>query len=262
MNRTTGRMWRKTWPYLAAVGTLLLIWQAAASFLPPYLFPGVPKVFARMVHDLGDPRFLVSLKESLYRLALGYPTACMFGGLLGLLAGLSRGFATFLRSLIAILQSIPPITWIPFLVILFGFGNFPIITVIVIASFFPMALSVMNATEGVNRTHLEVAKVLGATGGQLLKKVYLPETLPSFITGAQVAFGNAWRSLIASEMVGGAAAGLGYSIRFSGEIADMGGVLMNIVVIGAIAAILDHVALELIKRRLLKWRYAAGGSDA
>lgn len=262
MNRNAGRIWRKTWPYLAAVGTLLLIWQVAASFLPPYLFPGVPKVFADMFQNLSDEQFLASLQDSLYRLAVGFPTACVLGGILGLLAGLSRGFAVYLRSLIAILQSIPPITWIPFLIILFGFGNIPIITVIVIASFFPMALSVMNATEGVHRTHLEVAKVLGATKGQLMKKVYFPETLPSFITGAQVAFGNAWRSLIAAEMVGGASAGLGYAIRFSGEIADMSGVLMNIVVIGTIAAFLDHVVLEQMKRRLLRWRYVAGGNDA
>lgn len=253
---------RKWWPYLAAVGTLLAIWQVAALFLPPYLMPGVGAVLPRLWTDLGDPEVIGSVQESLYRLLIGYPAACILGGFLGLLAGLSRTFATYLRSLIAILQSIPPITWIPFLIILFGFGNIPIITVIVIASFFPMALSVMNATEGVNRTHIEVARVLGADRRQLLKKVYLPETIPAFITGGQVAFGNAWRSLIASEMVGGAAAGLGYSIRFSGEIADMAGVLLNIVIIGAIAAILDHVVLELLKRRLLRWRYVQRGSES
>ncbi|GAX89078.1 taurine ABC transporter permease [Effusibacillus lacus] len=224
--------------------------------------PGIPKVFGRLLEAVTEPDFLASLNDSLFRLLVGYPTACLLGGLLGLLAGLFRGFAVYLRSLIAILQSIPPITWIPFLIILIGFGNAPIITVIIIASFFPMALSVMNATEGVVRTHLEVAKVLGATKGQLLKKVYLPETLPAFITGAQVAFGNAWRSLIASEMVGGAATGLGFSIRFAGEVAQMGDVLLYIVIIGTIAILFDLVVLEGLKRRLLKWRYVGGGSEA
>lgn len=255
-------IWNKGWPYLAAVGSLLLIWQAAASVMPAYLFPGVPVVIQHLFEEVTSDQFQASLESSLFRLLLGYPIACLLGGVLGLLAGLSRKFALYLRSLIAILQSIPPITWIPFLVILFGFGEVPIVTVIVIASFFPMALSVMNATEGVNRTHLELASVMGATKGQLLRKVYLPETLPSFITGAQVAFGNAWRSLIASEMVGGASAGLGYSIHFSGEIADMSGVLMNIVVIGTIASVLDHVVLEQFKRRLLRWRYVTGRNEA
>lgn len=255
MNRT----WQRTWPILAAIGSLFLLWQAAAFILPPLLLPGVPPVMERLVDTIGDPEFAKALQDSLNRLVIGYPTACVLGGLLGLLAGLSRFFAKYLRSVIAILQSIPPITWLPFLVILVGFGNVPIIWIIIIASFFPMALSVMNATEGVNRTHLEVARVLGASSGQLLRKVYLPETLPAFITGAQVAFGNAWRSLIAAEMVGGASSGLGFAIRFSGDIADMKGVLVYIVVIGTIAIVFDMVVLEGIKRRLLKWRYIGGG---
>lgn len=247
------------WSYVAAIGSLLLVWETASILLPSYLLPDAASVLQRLSDELSTPQFALSIQSSLTRLGFGYPVACLLGGILGLLAGLSRRFAVYLRGLIAILQAIPPITWIPFLVILFGFGNVPIITVITIASFFPMALSVMSGTEGVNRTHLELARVLGANKGQLLKKVYLPETLPAFVTGAQVAFGNAWRSLIAAEMVGGASSGLGWSINYSGEIADMGGVLMNIVVIGTIAGILDHVVLEKIKRKLLNWRYVTGG---
>ncbi len=248
--------WRRSLPYLGAIVSLLLVWQTAAFFLPEFLLPGIPATLQRFGKVLADPRFQNGLQHSLLRLGVGYPLACLIGALAGLLAGLARGFATYLRSLISILQSIPPITWVPFLVILFGFGDIPIISIIAIASFFPMALAVMNATEGAARTHLEVARVLGASRRQLLTKVYFPETLPAIITGTQIAFGNAWRSLIAGEMVGGASAGLGWSIAYAGEVADMKGVLVGVVVIGAIAAFLDNVVLEQIKRRLLKWRYA------
>lgn len=261
MTKTIRHIWRKIGPLLAAVGTLLLIWQIAAFALPSFLMPSVSTVLVHMVGTVSEPEFLSALEASMVRLGIGYPSACLLGGFLGLLAGLSKKFAIYLRSLIAILQSIPPITWIPFLILLFGFGNVPILIVIVIASFFPMALSVMNATEGVYRTHLELAKVLGASRVQLLRKVYLPETFPAFITGAQVAFGNAWRSLIASEMVGGTSSGLGFSIQFAGEVAQMRDVLMYIVVIGTLASVFDHVVLEWIKRRLLKWRYVRGGSE-
>jgi NitT/TauT family transport system permease protein len=248
------------WPFLAAAASLLVL-QQLGHWQNPILIPAVDGVFIRLFNDLDAPEFWKALTSSLYRLGVGYPLACFLGGLLGLLAGLYRGFAAYLRRLIAILQSIPPITWLPFLVIVYGFGDLPIIVIVTIASFFPMALSVMNGAEGVSRTHLEVAKVLGANKGQLLRKVYLPETLPSFITGAQVAFGNAWRSLIAGEMVGGVAVGLGFASRFAGEVADMKGVIMYIVVIGIIATILDHVVLEQMKRRLLRWRYVNGEED-
>jgi ABC-type nitrate/sulfonate/bicarbonate transport system permease component len=64
-----------------------------------------------------------------------------FGGFLGLLAGLYKGFASYLRRLIAILQSIPPITWLPFLMIIYGFGHLPIIVIVTIASFFPSLIA-------------------------------------------------------------------------------------------------------------------------
>jgi NitT/TauT family transport system permease protein len=253
------KTWRSFWPFLTAVVFLLTLLQLA-HWRTPIIIPSVYDVFERLSQSVTDPKLLSHVGTSLYRLGVGYPVAVFLGGLLGLLAGLSRGFAIFLRGLIGIMQSIPPITWLPFLMILYGIGSIPIITIVIIASFFPMALSVMNGTEGVIKTHLEVARVLGADKSQLLRKVYLPETLPSFITGAQVSFGNAWRSLIAGEMVGSAMVGLGFAIAFSGDIGDMEAVIMFIVIIGTIATILDHFVLEQIKRKLLRWRYI-GGED-
>jgi len=254
--------WQRRLAGLAAALSLLVIWQIATFFLPPFLLPGIPKTAARLVRLAGDPAFYQGIELSLLRLGAGWSIGVLLGAGLGLAAGLSKAFAAYLRSLIAILQSIPPITWAPFLIILFGFGNIPIITVVSIATFFPMALSVMNATEGVSRTHLELARVMGASKWQLLTKVYAPEAMPAFVTGAQVAFGNAWRSLIAGEMVVGASKGLGWSINYAGEVADMAGVLVGIVVIGAVASFIDHVLLEQTKRRLLHWRNTAGGEAA
>lgn len=256
------RLSRGKLSYLAAIATILLIWQVAAFFLPPYLLPGIPRTILRGTNILTNPEFLNGIKLSFMRLFVGYPAACLVGALLGLMAGLSRSFSVYLRGLISLLQSVPPITWIPFLFILFGFGTVPIVIVLTMASFFPMALTVMNGAEGVSRTHVELARVMGASRWQLLTKVYGPETLPSVITGAQVAFGNAWRTLIAAEMVSGAGAGLGWSISFAGEVADMAGVLVGIVVVGASAAFLDHFVLEQLKRRLLHWRNAAGGEGS
>jgi NitT/TauT family transport system permease protein len=251
--------WNRSWPYVTAILSLLFIWELSTLFLPSFVLPSVPVALARFLRNFNDPKFLNGLGSSLLRLALGYPIACLFGALLGLLAGLSRHFAVYLRSLIAILQSIPPITWVPFLALMLGFGNAPIVIVITIASFFPMALSVMNATEGIKQIHLELGRVLGATKWQLLTKVFAPESLPSVVTGAQVSFGNAWRSLIAAEMVGGASSGLGWTISYAGETADMAQVLAGIMTIGGIALILDHIVLERIKRKLLHWRYVSGG---
>lgn len=254
-------IWRRRLSYLAAIASIFLIWQVASFFKPEFLLPGVSKTMVRLSRVLVDPEFRTSLIQSLYRLGGSYPIACLLGALLGLAGGISKPFATYLRALISILQSIPPVAWVPFLIIFIGFGDTPIMIVITIASFFPMALSVLNATEGAGRTHIELARVLGANRLQLLFKVYLPEALPSIVTGAQVAFGNAWRSLIAAEMVAGARSGLGYAMKYAGDTAQMKDVLASIVIIGTLAAIMDHFVLEQLKRRLLRWRYVGGGVE-
>ena len=73
--------------------------------------------------------------------------------------------------------------------------------------------------------------------------------------GAQLAFGNAWRELISAEMLIGFGPGLGRSLAYSGEIADMVGVMMNILVIASLATMIDQVVLEKFKQRMLRYQY-------
>lgn len=253
------RIWRTHVPYLVAIATLLMAWQIAALYLPDFLLPGLPETAMRATRLFQGPLFREGLQRSFLRLGIGYTLACAMGITMGLAGGLIRPLALYLRGLITVLQSVPPITWIPFLLILIGFGDTPVIIVVTLAAFFPMALAVLNGTEGINRTYIELAQVMGASRGQLLRKVYAPATLPAVITGAQVAFGNAWRSLIAGEMVAGVGSGLGWSISFSGEVADMAGVLVGIAIVGISAAVCDALILERMKRYLLRWQNEAGG---
>jgi NitT/TauT family transport system permease protein len=242
-------------PYAVAFILIIGGWQLSALLFPAYLIPGPRRVFLRLVAELGRPAFLVTIGRSFYRLAVGFVLASAIGLVVGLVCGIWQFFRRTVRALVSILQSVPPIAWVPLFIVLLGFGDAPIILVIIIAAFFPMTVSVMNAVEQVEALHVDVARVLGADRAQLVAKVYAPAVIPAIVTGAQVGFGNAWRSLIAAEMVGGVNVGLGWFINFAGEIADMTAVLTGIFVIGVFSALLDGVVLERLKRRLLKWKY-------
>lgn len=244
--------------YLAvvlAVAFILLIWQSAAWSLPDFLMPDIPVVFARLFQAITEQDFLDGLMGSMSRLGTGYGFAMLFGIGFGLVGGVLFFFREILRTAIIILQSIPSIAWVPLFLIVMGFGNLPIIVVVALGAFFPMALSVMNATESVQPVHVSAARVMGASRWQLLKRVYLPAVMPELITGAQLAFGNAWRALISAEMLVGFGEGLGRSLAYSGEIADMVGVMMNILVIAILATLIDQVILEKFKQRMLRYQY-------
>lgn len=234
---------------------ILLIWQAAAWSLPDFLMPGVPAVLGRLAEAVVQDEFRAGLSGSMGRLGAGYGFALLFGIGFGLVGGVLFFFRETLRSAIVILQSIPSIAWVPLFLIVMGFGNTPIIVVVALAAFFPMALSVMNATESVQPVQVAAARVMGATRWQLLRRVYLPAVMPELITGAQLAFGNAWRALISAEMLIGFGQGLGRSLAYSGEIADMAGVMMNILVIAVLATLIDQVVLEKVKQRVLRYQY-------
>lgn len=240
---------------LIAIAAILLFWQLAAWTLPDFLLPGVPKVLVRIWHDIQTPQFRGILAGSMGRLGVGYGFALLFGIGFGLAGGLLMFFREILKSAIIVLQSIPSIAWVPLFLILMGFGNLPIIVVIALAAFFPAALSVMNATESVLQTHVSAARVMGAGPWDMLRRVYLPAVMPELITGAQLAFGNAWRALISAEMLIGFGQGLGRSLAYAGETADMIGVMADILTIAILATLIDQVLLENIKRKVLRYQY-------
>lgn len=247
--------YQKKLAMVIAVLAILLLWQSAAWTLPDFLMPGVPAVVVRLWEDIRSSEFQAALSGSLLRLGLGYGFALLFGVGFGLIGGILFFFREVLKSAIIILQSIPSIAWVPLFLIMMGFGNMPMIVVIALSAFFPAALSVMNATESVLQVHVSAARVMGASRWDMLRRVYLPAVMPELITGAQLAFGNAWRALISAEMLIGFGQGLGRSLAYAGETADMVGVMANILTIAVLATLIDQVILENLKRRVLRYQY-------
>ena len=252
-NRLSG--YNKKLAMALAIALILLGWQIAAWSLPNFLMPGVPSVMARLFEEIQTANFRTALSGSLVRLGSGYGIALLFGVGFGLAGGVMYFFREVLKSAIIILQSIPSIAWVPLFLILMGFGNLPIIVVVALGAFFPAALSVMNATESVQQVHVSAARVMGASRWDMIKRVYLPAVMPELITGAQLAFGNAWRALISAEMLVGFGKGLGRSLSYAGETADMVGVMTNILAIAILAPLIDQLLLENLKHRVLRYQY-------
>lgn len=196
-NTTTGVASKRA--YVLAIVLILFFWQVAAWFLPSFLMPDVHVALMRLWRELGSAEFYHGLGNSMGRLGAGYGAALLAGIVLGLVGGTLNAVRSTLKAAIIILQSIPSIAWVPLFLILMGFGNLPIIVVVAVGAFFPTALSVMNATESVERVHIDAARVMGASRMQMLKRVYFPAVTPELITGAQLAFGNAWRALISAD---------------------------------------------------------------
>jgi NitT/TauT family transport system permease protein len=246
---------RQLWPYLLALGTLLLGWQVAAWSLPSFLLPEPIRVLGQIPQAASSGAFWETLFTSLGRLFTALAAAAALGVGMLFLGAAFPPLRSYFRALMALMQSVPPIAWFPLLLLWFGFGGLPVVIVVTLTALFPLALAGMNSLDQVEPRWLELARVLGAGRWQVVRRVYLPAAIPALLSGLEIGFGNAWRSLIAVEMLAGAARGLGGNIQLAGQLGDMVTVLIGICVIGLLTVVLHWLLLEPLKRRLLAWRY-------
>lgn len=235
-----------------AVLFVLVVWTVVSTQYPAYIFPSPIDVFYEGIKQWNKGEIQTHILLSLKRLVIGFLTSAALAFIIGIFAGASRWFRDFLTPLVTYFQATPPMAWAPLLIIVLGLGDAPMIAVIIIASFFPILINVIQGMNMIPQSHIQAAKTLGAKGWKLGIFVYLPEIVPAAISGIYVGFAISWRSLVAAEMIGGNA-GIGYFIAFNGQIGNITSVLLGIIIIGFLALIMDYLFLKPIYNRFAKW---------
>ncbi|XJZ27313.1 ABC transporter permease [Bacillota bacterium Lsc_1132] len=237
---------------LMAVPFVFMIWFVVSAKYPAYIVPSPVDVFHEGVVQWNKGEIQTHILLSLKRLVLGFVLSACMAFLIGILAGAFRPFRLFLMPLVSFFQATPPMAWAPLLVIFLGLGDAPMISVIMIASFFPILMNVIQGMNMIPESHIRAAKSLGATGWKLAFYVYLPEIIPAAISGIYVGFAISWRSLVAAEMIGGNG-GIGYFISFNGQTGNSSAVILGILIIGFLALFMDFLFLKPLHNRFAGW---------
>lgn len=234
---------------LTLVG-LFLAWEAVTrlGLVAPLFLPAPEAVAARFVAILrdgyGDAALGRHLGASLGRVFAALALAAAIGVPVGLAIGASPLGRGVFDPLLEILRPIPPLAYLPLIVIWCGIGEPSKVLVIAIAMLAPIALSTAAGVRGANPDRLRAARALGASRGQVLRHVVLPGALPQILIGLRIALGAGWTTLVAAELIA-ATEGLGFMIQSAANFLDTETVVLGIVVIAAVA-----FALELAVRRL------------
>ncbi|MDI6870180.1 MAG: ABC transporter permease [Bacillota bacterium] len=216
-----------------------------AKLVPEYFLPAPSQIFARYATLLREPiygentllqHFLVSLRRVMMGFALGVVT----GVPLGILMGWNKRVEAAVDPLFELFRPIPPIAWIPLVILWLGIGETPKIFLIWIGAFIPL---VINSYTGVKQTPeilLRAARTMGAKDKDLLLEVAIPSSVPYLLAGLRVALGNCWAILVASELVA-AQSGLGYMMNIARRYLDTTGVITGMLTIGVVGWLLDSV---------------------
>ena len=243
-------------PILAAA-LLILIWHEAVTLTATKIMPAPLAVWKGGI-ELGRKGILLPyIRDSLLRVGVGFTLAALVGVPLGLAVGLYRPLEQALNPVIQILRPISPLAWIPVAIVIFGIHPAAAVSLIFLASLFPIIVSSANAGRSVPPMFLHAGENFGLARPALFARVILPAALPELITGLRIAFGVAWIVVVAAEMVA-VDSGLGYLIvdsRNAGKRYDL--VVAGMLLIGIIGLLLDGLFRAVEKMRWLRWGFRA-----
>jgi len=243
---------------LATAAVLLLPWQAASwAQLAPHLFLPTPaEVYAAAVSIYQDGYANATLWEhvsaSLARIFLAFAIAVGLGVPIGLVMGLSRWAKGVFDAPIEFYWPLPPLAYLPLMIIWLGIGEASKITLLSLAMFAPIALSAQAGVRSVTQERVNAALSLGATPWQLMREVILPSALPEILTGARISLGVGWGTLVAAELIA-ATRGIGYLIMSASQFLATDVVFVGIAIIAACAFAFSFV-MRTLERVLVPWK--------
>lgn len=244
--------WRRSLSWIS-LPLILLGWTVLATRVPSYLLPQPWDVLREAVRWWRDGSLSTHLGASLLRELSGFSLAALLALVLGTAMGLSSAIRVFMGPINSLLMSIPPIAWTPLIILFLGLGDVSTVTVIVMAAVFPMAITVQEGVQSIQGGEVRAARTLGASRQQLLRHVYLPACLPFVTAALRIGFSQAWRALIAAEMIG-ASKGIGWMVSTGGQIGNSSQVLLGISLIGLIAWLTESLVFRRLESRYSHWR--------
>ncbi|KMO20024.1 ABC transporter permease subunit [Methylobacterium platani] len=243
---------------LATVGLAGAAWFAAtqAGLVKPLFLPRPASVVAAFADALdgridGAP-LLEHVATSLMRVVGAFALAALIGIPVGLATGLNRTLRAVLDPFIEFYRPLPPLAYLPLVVIWFGIGETSKILLIFLACFAPVALAARAGVSAASLDQVNAARALGASRAQVVRHVVLPAALPDILVGLRIGMGVGWTTLVAAEMVA-ASTGIGQMVLNASNFLRTDIVVMGILVIGALAAGFE-LGMRRLERRLTPWK--------
>ena len=245
------------WPGILAIILALLCLALLCHLHYQKQFPAAgPCGCLLCLHCLLQKGILLSdFRVSLMHFAIGLGGALLIGIPIGIAMGWNSRMDAFLNPIIEILRPIPPLAWIPFAIIWFGFTPVSAGFVIFMGAVFPILINTYTGFRGVSRIFVEAGRMLGCTRTRdQIRYIAFPAALPSVVSGIRIATGVGWMCLVAAELFGVSNNGLGKDLWFFYDLHQMDSVVVYMLLLGLIGLAIDMIFRYYIEGRFLKWR--------
>ncbi len=251
MKRKFQSITNKTAP-LIAVAVIVLIWYICSDreVIPAYMLPSPYDVVKAFIDNFSVmmKQASVTLQEACYGLLIGVALAFIVATLMDRFSFLHKA----IYPILVITQTIPTIAIAPLLVLWMGFGMAPKITLVVLTTFFPIAVGLLGGFAGADEDAINLMRAMGANRYQIFKYVKLPNAMPSFFSGLRVSASYSVVGAVISEWLGGFE-GLGvYMTRVKKAYAfDK---MFAVIVFISIISLLLMALVNLLEKTVMPWK--------
>lgn len=248
-----GRFWS-----VMSVLTLAAAWYLGSllELVNPIFWPSPSAVWQQFIAISGEGYRNFSLTEhiwaSLYRILVGFGLGCLIGIPLGFAMGLSRFMRGWFDPIVEFFRPIPPLAFIPLVIIWSGIGERSKILLLFFAALWIMVIAARAGVGSVKLSKIHAAYSLGASKRQILRHVILPNSLPEIFTGMRVAMGVCWGTVVAAELVA-AESGVGFMIMVASKFLSTDIVVLGVIIVGLIGYGID-ILMRKLEAKLIPWK--------
>jgi NitT/TauT family transport system permease protein len=246
-------------PPLIALALFFGVWQAvwASAIYPEYQLPAPLAVWQEFVDTVVDGRIWDIVWTSVHRAVLGFLASVVIATPLGLLVAKVRVVRAAIGPLLAGMQSLPSVAWVPAAVLWFGLTDATIYFVVLLGAIPSIANGLVAGIDQVPPILPRVGKVMGAGRLDSARLILLPAALPGYLAGCKQGWAFSWRSLMAAEIIATSpqlGIGLGAYLKEGSDFNSMPGVIAAIFLILLVGVGIELLVFRPIERRVLQAR--------
>ena len=241
----------------ASVAIMLAAWLALTQtgMVSDLFMPGPGELWAALT-DLVEEGYksrtlLEHIADSMMRVLVGFGLGAIVGTFLGLLMGYVPVIDAICAPFIEFLRPLPQLAYLVLLIIWFGIGEASKITLLFLTALPVSAVAARDGVRNVSEAQIRAAQSLGANRWQIFRHVVFPSALAEIFTGARLAVGIVYGTLIAAEIIAGSS-GIGWMIVDAGRFLRSDYVFVGIFIIGLMGIALDRILVS-VERRAVHW---------
>lgn len=240
--------------YIGLFALILFIWILADKNgnLNSVIFPSFKKIMKTLFEYISDGTLLKHCAISLSRVLKGYFLAVTAGIILGIFIGLSNHLERITKIFIQIIKPIPPIAWIPLVILWFGLGESGKVFIIFLGGFFTILINVIDGIHQTDTKLIEVSKILETPWYKKIFLIVIPSASANIFTGLRTGLTSCWMCVVAAELIS-STTGLGFMIMNARQYGRTDVVIVGMIIIGLIGKIMDSI-LYFAEKKVIRWK--------